>query len=599
MKEFQLLRYLKKYRFLIALIMLAGCLFVYRYAQSHQTYTAAVTLEYVNETASEGLTPAGTRIDTSEIYSASVVTAAIQDLGISSSVEYIRSGIQVTPIIPEDEETRKEALLEDGEEYEYFPTRYLVTFTSGSETSLGFAEDVLNSVINHYLEEYSQKYVNYVVFPNNATNVSTAAYDYIECAQLLQNSCEDIIAYLYNRAELYPEFRSVQTGYSFGDLVDSYEYIRDTRLPVLFALILNNRIVQDQDVLVTHYTNKLTAAQIQLENCNTTLEKTITLIQQFGDKTLEDSPYYLEDGENSLILGDVELEHDQITNTITTYDKLIRTYVEQQSEKAQLERSIAQNEETLEVFSSAETVTGPGTPLANQMNTDITALSQEMDDLYEVALQTVDEFNTVNSPDNIAVRTSVLSSTSVSVALYMGLALIASLILASLLAVFLGRTGDFVEYFLYIDPKTDLPNRTQCDLQFNKYSAGVLAESFTCVFLQFRFDAVRHSGHDRETGDAALKKLGRILGQIFSPEGFVGYNNSGQFIALLPHCTPEKADALLERVHSEVDYVNNTEDAGIVVDCGAATSTQDKIYEIRDLLHLSIDRARKKEAAHG
>ena len=108
MKEFQLLRYLKKYRFLIALIMLAGCLFVYRYAQSHQTYTAAVTLEYVNETASEGLTPAGTRIDTSEIYSASVVTAAIQDLGISSSVEYIRSGIQVTPIIPEDEETRKE-----------------------------------------------------------------------------------------------------------------------------------------------------------------------------------------------------------------------------------------------------------------------------------------------------------------------------------------------------------------------------------------------------------------------------------------------------------------------------------------------------------
>lgn len=596
MKEFQLLRYLKKYRYLIALIMLAGCIAVYSYTVSHQSYTAAVTLEYVNEDAAEGLTPAGTAIDTSEIYSASVVTAAIQELDLSTSVEYIRSGIQVEPIIPEDEETRKEAVLEEGEEYSYFPTRYLVTFTSGSETSRSFAEDVLNSVINHYLEEYSQKYTSLVVFPNNATNVSTDEYDYIECAQLLRSSCEDIITYLYERVDRYPDFRSVQTGCSFEDLVDSYEYIRDTRLPVIFARILNNRVVQNQDVLITHYTNQLTNYQIQLNNCNTTLEKTIALIQQFGDKTLEDSSYYLEDSEGNMILGDVELDHGQIIDTTTTYDKLIRDYVNQQSEKATLERNIAQCQQTLATFSGDAAVTGPGTALAEQVDSEITSLSGDMENLYETARQTVAEFNTVNSADNVALLTSVISSTSLSVVLYLGLALVASLILASLLAVFLGRAGDFVEYFLYIDSKTDLPNRGQCDLQFDKYSARVLPENFTCVFLRIRFDAVAHSGHDRESGDAALKKLGHVLKGIFSPEGFIGYNNSGQFIALLTNCPAEKAEALLARVQSEVDFLDNTEDASIFVEMGAATSSQEKIYEVRELLHSAMDHARSKEA---
>lgn len=595
MKEFQLLRYIKTFSYLILLITLAGCVVVYQFAQRNQSYTASIVLQYVNADAADGLTPAGTDIDVSEIYSASVVTQAIRQLGLSASVERIRSGITVTEIIPEDELVRKEALLEEGEEYEYFPTQYLVSYTGDSTTGVNYATDVLNAVIDAYLMQYSTKYIDDVAFPQNAVNVSVDKYDYIQCVEMLQGSCNEIVGYLVQKAEVYPGFRSAQTGYSLYDLQDEYEFIRDTRVLKLYALILNNQMARDREVLLTSYANSITLDQIDLENCTNTLEETRSLIQQFGGKTLEGSQYSFtgESVSGGLILGEVQLDHDRITNTITTYDKLIDQYLSLHSQQASLERSIQNHQILYSIFSQAHQGTYLPQGTDTYVEAEIEDITARMSQLYDVVCDTMDEFNEAVSARNISVLTSVAAYSNLNLPIYTGLALIIFLFLGCCAAIALGRLGDFLNYFLYIDRKTNLPNRSRCDLQVEKYSAHLLPDWFACLYIQFRFDGVNQSGVTRKSGDNALKKLGRILSDALSSEGFIGYNNSGQFIGLFEHCNEEKVQALMERIQGEIEYTNNLEPSeALSINVGYAISTTDSIYDVRKLLHEAIQRSR-------
>lgn len=107
MKSFDLLRYLKKWWFLIMLITAVGCLGVYEFISSRQSYTATAIIQYTNANASQGKNADGSRIDPTEITSASVINQTIQQLGLTASTESIRSKISVKEVIPEDEQTKR------------------------------------------------------------------------------------------------------------------------------------------------------------------------------------------------------------------------------------------------------------------------------------------------------------------------------------------------------------------------------------------------------------------------------------------------------------------------------------------------------------
>ena len=55
MKSFDLLRYLKKWWFVIMLVTAVGCLGVYEFISSRQSYTATAVIQYAGPNASEGL----------------------------------------------------------------------------------------------------------------------------------------------------------------------------------------------------------------------------------------------------------------------------------------------------------------------------------------------------------------------------------------------------------------------------------------------------------------------------------------------------------------------------------------------------------------
>lgn len=251
MKKFNIIRYLKRWWPLIALMSIFAGAFFMRYASNNQAYTAQAVIKYTYDAASEGLTPNGEPLDVSEIFSSTVVKEAIERLGYSVNVDTIRSGGTVTGITPADVQTRQDALAEKGEEVEeYYPTEYVVKLTVGSSRSAEFARLMLDEILSCYFASFGEKYVDYSTIPNNAENVLAGGYDYIEQAEILSNSVDEIIAQLGNRQSAAPDFTSSRTGLSVSDLFDEYSYIQSVRIPYLFSEILGEKLTQNREILL-------------------------------------------------------------------------------------------------------------------------------------------------------------------------------------------------------------------------------------------------------------------------------------------------------------------------------------------------------------
>lgn len=596
MKSFDLLRYLKRWWFLIMLIMAVGCVGVYEFISSRQSYTATAVIQYTNANASQGLNADGSKIDPTEITSASVINKTIQELGLTASTESIRSKISVKEIIPEDEQTKKETALADGEDYEYYPTIYAISFTVDSKDATDYARKVLDSVLSSYFQYYSETHVDSALFPNNASNVSVDNYEYIDCVEILRNNANESVAFLQNKADEKYGFYSVKSGYSFSDLVSEYQYLTTNSLNDLYAYILNHKLVRDHTLLVNTERNAVLRYQLQIDSLNNNINEAKAIIDQFGDKTLDGAAVYSGDrnadgGETQIITDVVRDSSVQPSgNVTTTYDKLIRNYADLHSKRIDATIAQGQAQEILNVYADVTTDTDPNSAEAQWASARIDELVQKFTDLYNLALQTIDEFNQVNGADNIEMKNSIVVAEKLNLKLYAALSVVLFLFVGCFCAIFLGRLGDFVDYYLYVDKKSGLPNRERCDATIERYSAARLKGKFSVIHIQLDL-----SGMSRNDGDKALKILGDQLQYIFRSLGFAGYNGAGHFIILMEDCSFDLAKSCINRLDG---LLSKTEFAkfGPCVFVGIANSERDNTHEIRALLRLSIRRCAEAKA---
>ena len=113
MRKFSILRYLKQFSLLIFLLSVVGALAVYFYGNSRQSFIASTVIQYTNDGAKEGYTPDGSPLNVEEIYSSTVIDAALADLGYQSNIDSVRSNCYVEEVIPERQQKLNEALLEN------------------------------------------------------------------------------------------------------------------------------------------------------------------------------------------------------------------------------------------------------------------------------------------------------------------------------------------------------------------------------------------------------------------------------------------------------------------------------------------------------
>ena len=589
MKKFEILRYLKRFSFLIFLLSLAGSLLIYLYADSKQAYTASVVIKYTNSGVADGYAPDGSKLDVNEIYSSAVISQAMDALGASGKLSNIRSNVTVTPIIPDDQQKINDALIEKGEEITYFPNTYRVSLVVSGKQGANYARNMLDAILQSYCTYYTEKYVEQKLSLNPSSHLLENGYDYYECIRILENDTNDMQNFLLAKREHYPDFRSSKTGYTYADLCAIYSSFKKYTIPELYAQVLSGPQIRDGTVLQQFLANSI-ADSNQTEQVDTGRRTSIEqLIDEYVQKNagiLES--YFTEGGDNvssNYILGNIE-QAGAGDKAQTTYDGLILELVD-------IDKKIAANqidrEFLSEILTNFQNVDFGGTSEEHtRMEQMINDYEAQLQKYYEIVNVSSKELNLYISADYLKMMSSVRVAPSINVKLYLVIALVLFFVIGCCGAIVLGRLSDVVDYLLYTDKKSGLPNREKLDVYINGLSGKILPEDYTCFALQLDNLSELSKRFGYTVGDGVLKDFSGLVQLMGDTDGMIGYNGIGKFNAFFDECSDKKASVMVRILESQVDEYNKLNpEYPIKFTAAWATTSSTGLYEIRDLLRLA------------
>ena len=607
MKSFNIIRYLKKWWPLIALMSFCAGVFFMRYATSNQSYTAQSIIKYNYSKAEDGKTPSGEDLDVSEIFSSTVVKEVIENLGLTVNVDTIRSGGTVTGIVPDDVTKTQEAKIDKGEDVEeYHSTEYIVKLSVSSEYSTEYVRTMLDEILSCYFANFGEKYVDYSTIPNNAAALDGQGYDYIEQAEILNDTVAEITANLGNCQAAHPEFVSSTTGLSLSDLLDEYNYVSDVEIPYLFSEILGGKLTQNREVLLKKYQERYNTYVMDGDVDSEKVAAVLEVIQSYGNKNKDGSLYYqrgarsgTEDDTGGFVLSDVYEEDTNIDRT-TVYDNLISDYVTILNRQSNNVIDAAYCQYIINVFqgaSDSSDVSDENQAFTDQaVEQEIAALQGRLNTLYETLSLTMKEYNEYCGAVNLGVLASTTVSEKINVKLYILLGVAVFFILGICGAILLGRIQDFVEYLFFTEQSLDMPNRTACDLFIRNNSSRVLPDDTVCVVVELANLSQINTVYGRERGNAMLTQFADFLKEASATCGTIYYNGGQQFIGFFDQCRMEDAESFADYFHRLIAAYNaESTEATYQYVIGISESKANNAYSIRALLREALRSKTRQE----
>lgn len=553
MKNLNFMKYLKKILpFIIVFCVLATCV-VNSKLKASNTYVASEVIHYNDPLTEQGYTPTGAKLDVNEIKSSAVVSKVVNRLELTGiySVDSLISRISITPIPDEDKLAQKEAKLEDGEEYIYEPSTYIVSFTATNGEGPEFARTILDEILDIYFAEYSQKYVNVAPAANVIANIENGNYDYIEMIELIDAGINETLNTLYLRMAQNPYYRGTKTGVSFSDLADEFNYLRQVTLAGLFSDIYNYQVTKNKTLLISDYMTKIDNNNIAAATEENIVNDTIAIIEAYVEKMREsgntdisseyilDTLYEREDDENSS-------SEDQTV----TYDQLIFDLRNHSENKEHLLIDTAYSKYIISIFTECtgeceneECHSSPMTctqihnenyeAVKAEIDAGIKTLVDDLEELYVLTMETNDEYNYYLGASYISVLSSASVYSSVNVNLYTFIAFFFLIFVCCGGAIMLGRIGDIVQGVFYTDQLTEFSNRAYLDKYLKSMDKKLLDDGVVYCVVDIANLITINAEHSRELGDSIIKLFTRYLKETFGKTSaeFV-YNGNGCFVIM-------------------------------------------------------------------
>mgnify|MGYP002594843670 CR=1 FL=1 len=590
MKKFDILRYLRRFFALVLAVTMAGTVVVYWYCKNNQTYTASVNIKYLHDGIKDGFAPDGTAMNVDEIYSSKVISQAMESLGLQSGINLVRSHCTVEELIPDDQKALQEALIDKGEESTYFPDEYKVTLVVDGSLGASYARRVLDAIVSSYSTIYTEEYVELPLTMNPSSGLLNSGYDYYECVDVLSSDTTEVLNYLEDKKTNYPNFRSSVTGYSYEDLYDIYKMLYDYEIPSLYANVMTGPQVRNADKLCRNLTQSIESS-VQNEQVYQEREAYLSgLIQNYSEKNRDLINYHYHNDANDsgtdYILKNVEAYDDNQSKQIT-YDSLILEYVEIDKTLRSSAIRRAYTQQLLDTFQAAGGVGGDEASHA-AIESEINKYEQTLVDYYQIVNQTSMEHNRSLSADYLQTTSSTRVWPSINTKLYLAIGFVFFFLVGCALAVVVGRSRDFVEYFMYVDKKTGMPNREKLNVYISGMADRILPEDYTCFALQLDnlTEMSRRFGY--HVGDGILKDFSGLLQLMGDTDGTVGYNGAGKFLAFFDECSTRKAEVMIRILQSQVDEYNKLNpEYPILFTAAWATTSEEELYHVRDLVRCA------------
>ena len=597
MQEFRLSRYIKKWIPWIAGICLIATAGVYFYLSKSQTYVASAVIKYDSEGAEEGLTPLGTELDVNEIKSSAIMAKVMEELELNDriySMDDLITRLNITEVADEDEEARKEAVLDEGEEYTYKPTTYIVSFEAGSDEGEMFARKILDKVLDVYFSEYSQNYLSTGYAANSLRDLDENAYDYIEMLEIIEDNLTETGTFLEQCMESDPYYRSSATGLSFGDLSGELNMIRSVDISSLFSRVLEYQISKDKELLLSNYRERIDNYEITNTVEEEQIADVVKIMDAYVEKMRESDntnityEYILDDVYDKNLLdseGNVIGEGDQTV----TYDQLIYSWRDHNDTKENALIDIAYCNYIISVFEKTSVSGEEYSSQEKEVADGITGLVEKMEKFYADIDETIEEYNAYSGARNISMLSSVAVDKSLNVLMYTLIAAIFLMIVCCGGAVLLGRLNDIVQYVFYTDHMTGLKNRTALDGYLNSNKKKIIGKGTACVTVSVENQYDINKTYGRTKGDQLLRFFAESLTEVFARmDIFPVYNGNAYFIILVNRVEVSDMDYILDRFQLLIDRRDFMEDAEIEYKIGWAESEHDDAYRLRELLSKAM-----------
>ena len=551
MKNFQIMRYLRKLLPIIVIVCVLSTYAINLKLNSSNTFVASEVIHYNDPAAEEGLTPIGSKLDVNEIKSSAVMSKVVDRMGLTGtySVDSLISRLSITPIPDPDKVAQKEAKLEEGETYVYEPSTYIVSFAATNNEGDVFARTILDETLDVYFAQYSQKYVNVAPAKNVIENMDSANYDYIEMVELIEAGIDETLQTLYQRMDRSPYYRATTTGVSFNDLADEFNYLRNVSLSSLFSKIYKHQITKNKTVLISDYKTRIDNNDISGAKEDSIIKDTVAVIDAYVEKMRNSGNTnityeYILDNVHERNLMEGWVPGDQTV----TYDELIYAWRDHNEAKEHAVIDTAYCQYIINTFSSCtgkcenKACQSSGLTcsqlndkgyqeLEAEVSAEIDSLVADLTGLYNTTMQTNDEYNEYLGASYISVLSSASVKPSVNVGLYTVIAFFFLVILCCGGTIVLGRMGDIVIYIFYTDHLTELNNRAYFDKYLASMDKKLLDDGTVYCLVDIANIAAISADNTRQVGDEIIKLFTAYLKEAFGKtEAEFFYNGNGCFI---------------------------------------------------------------------
>lgn len=608
MKDFQILKYVRKILPLILVFCLLATFVVYSKLDSSNTYTASEVIHYNDEQAELGYAPTGEELDVNEIKSSAVLSKVVDRLGLAGtySVDTLISRMSITPVPDADKLAQKEAKLEEGEELIYEPSTFIVSFTAKSYEGEEFARTVLDEILDVYFAEYSRKYVNMEPANNVIENLNNDNYDYIEVLELIDSSIDDTLKVLYQRMEQNPHFRSTQTGVSNDDLVEEFYYLRQVKVSELFSKVYKYQVTKNKEILVSDYTTRIDNNDIANVKEESLIEDVVIVIDAYVEKMRESGNTNIS---YEYILDDVHeknlIDQNFVSDQTVTYDELIYGWRDHNEYKEHSIIDSAYCEYVIDTFekcsgkceneeckSSALTCTEIHNKdydkIRMEIDAEIETLLEDLTELYRITKETNDEYNEYIGAKYISVLSTASVKESINVTLYTLLAFAFLVIGCCGGTVLIVRLADIIGYVFYRDHLTGFNNRAFFDKYIkshNKKNPG--KGEVYCVFDIDNFDVI-NTESEFKVSDEIVKLFAKRIKDVFGKtDATYIYNGNGSFVVFAKKTDAQTVNEIVELFKLSLDEREDYTDVKIEYKVGVAVA-EDGIKSVRKLLTEAV-----------
>lgn len=595
MRNFKIWTVFQRWWWLLVIFSLIGAAGFYKVISGKQTYTAETMIEYVGEGADGGVTPTGVPIDANEIVSSNVIYQAMDDLGISMSVDVLRNGISIIEIPDEDQETLKQSYLAQREAYNYFIKRYIVRLKLGSDYSQEFVRRVLDAVLSSYFTYYAKTYVNVSVVPNNCNYAMDNGYDYIESVEIIDEALKNLIEYLQARVASAAGFRSSGTGCNFDDLLNLYHDLYDLNIDKLYAYVLENAMAKDPALLMEKYVRREADNNIEIAALKEKIDAIARVEDSYVQKSIEGQQRYttVQEGTNNNSVIAFQ-GPDTSTDNTTTYDNMVYTEV---SYNVQLNALQIDNQYidyiTSRFNQNKDKNTAANAVWLEEKLSDVVSRSKE---LYSVLLKTVDEYNEYLAVKNVIARSSLRAYAGINIKVYAILAFAFFFIVGVVGSALISFLVSFVSRTLHRDSKTGLLNRMSFDSYLEELSRQPLNADSVCVVHDMKNLILLNEISGRQAGDVMLHNLGQIVESCSKDFGTVFYNGGTLLCGFFLDCDLNKGTLYVQRVTKMIEQYNQ-EYSSTPIDIRSALceAKETGLYDARNLLKKTISLANAKK----